>query len=158
MERAKHTLNELLVGLFNYILYIEEKNLKEQGVNLTMHEVHTLESIQKTRDNSMTYVARRCMVAQSTLTSNVAKLERKGYATRYKDEKDKRITRVSITDKALDVLKIHEEFHEKMIDKAVSDLGLDENEILIDTLENILEYFRTEYHDKTVIVEKPEHE
>ena len=29
MERAKHTLNELLVGLFNYILYIEEKNLKD---------------------------------------------------------------------------------------------------------------------------------
>ena len=153
MDKAKHTLNELLVGLFNYILYIEEKNLKEKGVKLTMHEVHTLESIQKTSDNSMTYVARRCMVAQSTLTSNVAKLEKKGYVTRYKDANDKRITRVSITDKALDVLKVHEDFHRDMINKAVSDLGLDENQLLIDTLENILEYFRTEYHDKTQIKE-----
>lgn len=153
MDKAKHTLNELLVGLFNYILYIEERNLKDQGVKLTMHEVHTLESIQKTRDNSMTYVARRCMVAQSTLTSNVAKLEKKGYVTRYKDENDKRITRVSITDKALEVLKVHEDFHRDMINKAVSDLGLDENELLIDTLENIMEYFRTEYHDKTHIKE-----
>ncbi|MBQ7902481.1 MAG: winged helix-turn-helix transcriptional regulator [Oscillospiraceae bacterium] len=149
MDRTKHTLNELLVGLFNYILYIEEKNLHDKGVKLTMHEVHTLESIQKTRDNSMTYVARRCMVAQSTLTSNVAKLEKKGYAVRYKDENDKRITRVKITDKALEVLKIHDDFHEHMINKAVHDLGLDENELLIDTLENILEYLREEYHDKT---------
>ncbi len=156
MERAKHTLNELLVGLFNYILYIEEKNLKESGVNLTMNEVHTLESIQKTRDNSMTYVARRCMVAQSTLTSNVAKLERKGYVQRYRDAADKRITRVSITEKAHDVLKIHEEFHKKMIDKIVADLGLDENHLLIDSLENILEYFRREYHDKAIVVETPE--
>ena len=156
MERAKHTLNELLVGLFNYILYIEEKNLKESGVNLTMNEVHTLESIQKTRDNSMTYVARRCMVAQSTLTSNVAKLERKGFVKRYKDRIDKRITRVSITEKAHEILKAHEEFHEKMINKVVSDLGLDENNLLIDSLENILEYFRKEYHDKAIIVESPE--
>jgi len=156
MEKAKHTLNELLVGLFNYILYIEEKNLKDRGVKLTMHEVHTLESIQKTSDNSMTYVARRCMVAQSTLTSNVAKLEKKGFVIRYKDEKDKRITRVSITEKALEVLKIHDDFHTDMINKAVSDLGLDENVLLIDTLENILEYFRKEYHDKYVVVEQYE--
>lgn len=156
MERAKHTLNELLVGLFNYILYIEEKNLKESGVNLTMNEVHTLESIQKTRDNSMTYVARRCMVAQSTLTSNVSKLERKGFVNRYKDASDKRITRVSVTEKAHEVLRIHDEFHKKMIDKVVSDLGLNENHLLIDSLENILEYFRQEYHDKAIVVETPD--
>ena len=140
MEKAKHTLNELLVGLFNYILYIEEKNLKDSGVPLTMNEVHTLESIQKTRDNSMTYVARRCMVAQSTLTSNVAKLEKKGYAVRYKDEKDKRITRVSVTEKAAEVLAIHEEFHNRMIDKIVADMKLEENRLLIESLENIMEY------------------
>lgn len=156
MERAKHTLNELLVGLFNYILYIEEKNLKESGVNLTMNEVHTLESIQKTKDNSMTYVARRCMVAQSTLTSNVSKLERKGFVNRYKDASDKRITRVSVTEKAHKVLRIHDEFHKKMIDKVVSDLGLNENHLLIDSLENILEYFRQEYHDKAIVVETPD--
>ena len=156
MERTKHTLNELLVGLFNYILYIEEKNLKESGVNLTMNEVHTLESIQKARDNSMTYVARRCMVAQSTLTSNVAKLERKGYVQRYKDEVDKRITRVSVTGKADEVLKIHEEFHTQMIDKIVGDLGLDENQLRMESLENVLGYFREEYYDKTILVEDPQ--
>ena len=34
MNQTRHTLNELLVWLFNYILYIEEKNLKASGVHL----------------------------------------------------------------------------------------------------------------------------
>ena len=32
MDDTRHTLNELLVDLFNYILLIEEKNLRDQGV------------------------------------------------------------------------------------------------------------------------------
>lgn len=31
MDDTRHTLNELLVDLFNYILLIEEKNLRDQG-------------------------------------------------------------------------------------------------------------------------------
>ena len=151
MERAKHTLNELLVSLFNYILYIEEKNLKSQGIPLTMHEVHTLQAIKKADDNSMTHIARLCMVSKSTLTSNITNLEKKGYAVRYKDEKDKRINRVSITDKAIDVLKIHDAFHENMIDKTIGDMAIAENHLLIETLENLLGYFRAEYEEKTAL-------
>ena len=150
MEKTRNTLNELLVELFNYILYIEEKNLKDSGVPLTMNEVHTLESIQKATDNSMTYIARRCMVAQSTLTSNVTKLERKGYAIRYKDDRDKRINRVSITEKAVDVLKIHDEFHKKMIDKIMNNMAIGEDRLLMESLENIMGFFREKYQDNTL--------
>ena len=45
MDDTRHTLNELLVDLFNYILLIEEKNLRDQGVKLSMTEVHILEAI-----------------------------------------------------------------------------------------------------------------
>ena len=152
MERAKHTLNELLVNIFNYILYIEEKNLKDQGVPLTLHEVHTLQSILKADDNSMTHIARVCMVSKSTLTSNITNLEKKGYVVRFKDEKDKRINRVSVTDKAQDAMKIHDEFHETMINKVIGDMGIDQNLLLLDTLESLLDYFRTEYAEKTATV------
>ena len=149
MERAKHTLNELLVSLFNYILYIEEKNLKEKNVPLTMHEVHTLQAINKAEDNSMTHIARVCMVSKSTLTSNISNLEKKGYVVRFKDEKDKRINRVTITDKAYDVLKIHDKFHENMINKTIGDTAIHQDELLMATLENWLGYFRAEYEEKT---------
>lgn len=152
MERAKHTLNELLVSLFNYVLYIEQNNLKDRGVPLTMHEVHTLQVIDKAEDNNMTHIARVCMVSKSTLTSNITNLEKKGYVVRFKDEKDKRINRVTLTDKAHDVLKIHDEFHREMIDKTIGDMPIEENHLLLDTLENLLGYFKAEYEQQTNII------
>lgn len=148
MSNTRHTLNELLVGLFNYILYIEERNLKRCGVALSMNDVHILENIEKASDNTMSHIAGRLMVTQGTLTTNVAKLINKGYVVRYKDENDKRIVRLKITEKAKDVLKIHDDFHANMIDKAIGDLGLDQNEVLNESLENILAYFREEYAEE----------
>ena len=107
MGSLRHTTNELLVGLFNYILYIEERNLKKRGIKLSMNDVHILESIQKASDNSMSHIAARIMVTQGTLTTNVNKLIAKGYVERYQDEKDKRIKRLRITEKALPILAIH---------------------------------------------------
>ncbi|MBE6114641.1 MAG: MarR family transcriptional regulator [Erysipelotrichaceae bacterium] len=148
MERTKHTLNELLVWMFNYILYIEERNMKESGVNVSMNDVHTLERIKTASNNSMSHIARTLMVTQGTLTTNVAKLIKKGYVIKYKDENDKRITRLKITEKAEPILEIHDAFHENMINKMIGQLNLDENEVLNASLENILEYFRQEYSDK----------
>lgn len=151
MTNTRHTLNELLVGLFNYILYIEERNLKDSGVHLSMNEVHILENIAKASDNSMTHIAARLMVTQGTLTTSVAKLVNKGFVVRYKDENDKRINRLTITEKAKDVLQIHDDFHNVMIDKAIGDLGLDQNVVLNESLERILTYFREEYREKANI-------
>ncbi|MFV0382380.1 MAG: MarR family winged helix-turn-helix transcriptional regulator [Breznakia sp.] len=145
MINPRHTLNELLVGLFNYILYIEDRNLKRQGVILSMTEVHILESIQKTSDNSMSYLAGRLMVTQGTLTTNATRLIKKGYVERYKDDKDKRVVRLRLREKATSVLKIHDDFHHNLIDKAIGDLGLEDNLVLNESLENILKYFREEY-------------
>ena len=64
---------------------------------------------------------------------------------RLRDPADKRVVRLNITEKAEEVLKVHEDFHREMIDKTIGDLGLDENEVLIQSLENILEYFRQVY-------------
>lgn len=44
---TKKVLNELLVDLFYHILRLEEKNLKDNGVNLSMTEVHAIEAIKK---------------------------------------------------------------------------------------------------------------
>ncbi|MDO4500572.1 MAG: MarR family transcriptional regulator [Erysipelotrichaceae bacterium] len=145
MGFARHTINELLVGLFNYILYIEERNLKKHGVNVSMTEVHLLESIKKASNNTMSHIAKRSMITQGSLTTSVKKLEEKGYVERYKDPKDGRIVRLRVTDKADNVLAIHDEFHRYMIDKAIADLNLEDNDVLVNSLDNILKYFREEY-------------
>jgi DNA-binding MarR family transcriptional regulator len=147
-SQAKSTLNELLVRMFNYILYIEERNLKQKGVTLSMTEVHLLESIAKSSENTMSSIAKQSMVTQGTLTTNVKTLEKKGYVERYKDENDKRIIHLRLTDEAHEVLKIHDAFHSEMIDKTLEDLDLENNEVLIQSLENILNYFEEKYESE----------
>ena len=145
MDRTKHTINELLVGLFNYITYIEERNLHKQGVPLSMNEVHLIESISKASDNTMSHIAKRSMVTQGTLTTNVKTLERKGYVERYRDEKDGRVVRLRLTEQSNPILEVHNQFHEQMIDKAIQDLHLEDNEVLMKSLNNIMDYFSNEY-------------
>ncbi|MGB4612911.1 MAG: MarR family winged helix-turn-helix transcriptional regulator, partial [Erysipelotrichaceae bacterium] len=69
----------------------------------------------------------------------------KGYLRKYRDENDARVVRMEITDKAKEVLKIHDKFHEVLIDRAIDDLDLQDNEILNQSLESILKYLRSEY-------------
>ena len=145
MDDTRHTLNELLVDLFNYILLIEEKNLRDQGVKLSMTEVHILEAIQKSESKMMSAVAKSLMVTQGTLTVSTSKLVKKVYVERVKDERDKRIVRLKLTDKANQVLEIHENFHEEMIDKLLNELDLHKEVELIQSLRNLMNFFKERY-------------
>lgn len=145
MNDTRHTLNELLVDLFNYILLLEEKNLRDQGVLLSMTEVHILENIQKSESNMMSAIAKRLMVTQGTLTVSTSKLVKKGYVERLKDEKDKRVVRLQLTDKATEVLEEHDQFHEEMIEKLLNELELDKELQLIQSLRNLMQFFKEKY-------------
>jgi DNA-binding MarR family transcriptional regulator len=148
VENVKETLNELLVDLFNHILVLEEKNLQDRGIILSMTEVHTLENIHKSKTKTMSDVARLQLITQGTLTVAVNRLQKKGYVSRLQDDQDKRIIRLSLTAKALDVLAIHDKFHEEMIDSFISDLKIDQDVALITSLRRIMEYFRQNYEDR----------
>lgn len=145
MNDTRHTLNELLVDLFNYILLVEEKNLRDHGVQLSMTEVHIIENIQKSDSNMMSAIAKRLMVTQGTLTVSTSKLVKKGYVEKLKDEKDKRVVRLKLTDKSTQVLEEHDKFHEKMIDKLLNELELDKEQELIQSLRNLMEFFKEKY-------------
>lgn len=145
MDDTRHTLNELLVDLFNYILLVEEKNLRDHGVALSMTEVHILESIEKSESNMMSAIAKRLMVTQGTLTVSTSKLEKKGYVNRLKDEKDKRIVRLVLTEKAREVLDEHTHFHEDMIDKLLNEIELKKEQELIHSLRNLMQFFKSKY-------------
>ncbi|EGL35439.1 transcriptional regulator, MarR family [Parvimonas sp. oral taxon 110 str. F0139] len=153
--KTRQTLNELLVDLFNFILYIQEKYMKEKGVPLTMYEVHLLENVSKIENNTIGNIADAMLVTKGTLSVNASRLIKKGYLTKYVDKDDRRVVRVEITDKARDVLKIHDEFHENLIDRALEDLNLSDNEVLNKSFESILNYFKTEYKKMTQKTDEP---
>ncbi|MCK5762287.1 MAG: MarR family transcriptional regulator [Candidatus Izimaplasma sp.] len=145
METSKKVINELLVEVFNHILRIEGQTLKEKGVKLSMNEVHVLEAIKKTSEPTMSNIARRLRITVGTLTTSTNRLVEKGYAKRQGEVEDKRKVIVSLTKKGIDVLKIHDQFHLEMIDATFSDMKLEEDEVLLQSLENLSEYFKNKY-------------
>ena len=144
-ETPKRIINELLVEAFNHILSIEQQNLKKRGVKLSMNEVHVLEAIQKTKEPTMSNIAMRLRVTVGTLTTAINRLVVKGYCERFSSVGDRRKVLIRLTEKALEVLRVHEQFHEEMIDAVVEDMHLEENHVLIESLENLLEYFKNKY-------------
>ncbi len=144
-QSPKAIINELLVEVFNQILSIEQQNLRERGVELSMNEVHVLEAIEKTDEPTMSTIAKRLRVTVGTLTTSVNRLVAKGYCERDGVKGDRRKVSVGLTDKAREVLKVHEQFHDEMIDAVIEDLHLEENHVLIDSLENLNSYFKTKY-------------
>jgi len=138
-------INELLVEVFNHILSIQQEHLRQRGVRLSMNEVHVLEAVQKSSEPTMSKVAARLRVTVGTLTTAVSRLVEKGYIERTSNAEDKRKVYLNLTDKALNVLKIHEEFHDDMIDAAIDDLNMEENPMLVESLKNLRDYFKNKY-------------
>ncbi|VEU82981.1 MarR family winged helix-turn-helix transcriptional regulator [Acholeplasma hippikon] len=145
MTSPKEVINMLLVDVFNHILRIEESTLKERGVTLSMSEVHVLEAIRNTEVPTMGEVAKRLHITLGTLTTSINILVRKKYVYRYSDEKDRRKVYLRLTDSAKQVLEIHDNFHDEMIEATFKDLQLEKDEVLMKSLANLTEYFKKKY-------------
>lgn len=143
MEDNKKVLNNLFVEVFNYILLLEERHLKENNIkNLSMTEVHVLEAIEKADFKSMSTIADILMITIGTLTTSMNRLVSKGYVKRWRDENDKRVVLVNLTNEGKAALKIHEAFHTDMIDAVLDDV-LEEDELsLIKALDNLRSFFK----------------
>jgi len=142
---AKEIINELLVEVFNHILDIEGENLRKHGVKLSMTEVHVLEAIKNVEVATMGNVAQKLRVTLGTLTTSINVLVRKKYVERYRDESDRRRVFLVLTKQAHDVLKIHDQFHNDMINNVIKDLNIEKDEVLVKSLENLSHYFKNKY-------------
>lgn len=137
-------LNELLVELFNYILLLEERNLKVHGLKkLSITEIHIIEAIHKVKVPSMTEVAQKLMVTVGTLSTSVNRLIQKGFVASRRSEQDRRVVLLSLTQKGEEALKIHDDFHEKMIDNILENTKFNEDELLINSLQKLMDFFKS---------------
>ena len=145
MSRSKDVINELLVEVFNHILSIEGQTLRERGVKLSISEVHVLAAISTSEIKTMGNVAKKLRITLGTLTTSIDVLVRKKYVVRSRAKDDNRKVILQLTDQAHEVLRIHEEFHNEMVESLIVDLEVDKNEALIKSLENISEFFKQKY-------------
>lgn len=142
MKQSELVLNNVLVKLFNNILRIEEFALKSAPFNdLSITEMHTIEAIGVTKSRTMSEVALDLNITVGTLTTAINKLIKKGYVNRRRIEDDRRVVMIELTDRGALAYKVHETFHAEMIDHVLEELGVNEEEILISSLEKLDKFF-----------------
>lgn len=143
MADARQVANELLVDIFDDILMIEENVMRAMGHhNVTMTEVHTIEAIGRVEEKTMSTVAEALEITVGTLTTAVNKLVKKNLVTRMRDEGDRRIVLIRLTEEGQVIFDAHEQFHRDMIDHLMKDLELTDECELIKSLANLRDFFK----------------
>lgn len=149
MNKTNRILNELLVGIFNDILSIEQKALSEGSFNdLSMTELHTIEAIGMYEPRSMSEVASDLGITVGTLTTAITNLVKKTYVERRRIEEDRRIVQIQLTRKGKLAYRVHEQFHSTMIKATIEGLAPNEEELLINSLEKLNNFLKSKYNLK----------
>ena len=141
-------LNHFLVRVFNEILRVEETSLKKgEFKNLSVREMHVIEAICAANEsgagNRATDIAHALSISAGTLTTAVSLLEKKGYIERIQDVKDKRIFRLSATEKGISANQAHQRFHHEMVMNVMNTLDTQEIDILINGLKSLETFFNS---------------
>lgn len=141
-REARTIVNELLVEIFNRILAIEGESLKQKGIKLSMSEIHVLEAVTKVEEPTMSNIAKKLGITVGSLTVSVNTLYQKGFLSRERDTEDRRKVVIGLLPKAEEVLEVHNDFHNDMINSIFKDLKVSEDELLISSLEKLSSYFK----------------
>ncbi|MBP7402759.1 MAG: winged helix-turn-helix transcriptional regulator [Clostridia bacterium] len=138
MADYEKQFNDVLLDIFDGILITEEKALRTGSFSdLTIAEMHTLESIGLYDARTMSETAATLGVTTGTLTVAVDRLVRKGYVRRERDLYDRRIVRVMLTKKGKLAYRIHSKFHRLLVERITNGLDEDRRTLLLGMLENI---------------------
>lgn len=142
------TINDVLVHLFNEIWELEEKAIiTEEYQDITNNDMHIIEAIGLGEGNTMSVVAKKLNITAGTLTTSINNLVKKKYVTRERSDMDRRVVRITLTEKGIKAFHHHAEFHALMTAAAIQQLNTDEIPVLLKTLNGLSEFFRS-YHDK----------
>ena len=146
MTNTQELLNKLLVQLFNDILHIEEKSLKNKDLmDLSITEIHTIEAIGIKEVRTLGEIAYDLRITVGTLTAAITILIKKGYVERNRAEEDRRVVLVNLTSKGETVYKEHQVFHEDMITSMLGNFSKEEENILAIALEKLNNFFEEKY-------------
>ncbi len=144
MSNAYDTFNEILVNLFKDIMNIEEKAIiTGEFTDISNNDMHIMDAIGILAPKNMSTVAKELSVTVGTLTIAINSLVKKGYVTRVRGEKDRRVVYISLSEKGLRAYNHHADFHHKMIDAIIEDMSSDEIQLVVDAMKKLVNFFRT---------------
>lgn len=137
------TINEILVHLFYEIWELEEKAIiTEEFKDITNKDMHIIEAIGLLDESNMSNIAKKRNITVGSLTTSMNSLVRKGYVTREKNDADRRVVNIQLTDKGKRAFDHHADFHMQMTDAVVQALDKDEAIVLTKILSQLASFFK----------------
>lgn len=141
-EKALYkTLEEAFNTVGNMTMVIEERTLDKNVNDLTIGELHVIEMVNKYNNKPMTLIAKKLHVTVGSLTIGVNRLVQKGYLLRIRDEMDRRVILLSITQQGKKVLKYHDKFHDDILGLVLDTIPLQQAVKVMSQFANILEVY-----------------
>lgn len=142
-SKARETINDVLVHLFNEIMKLEEQAIiTEEFSDITNNDMHVLEAV-GLKGNNMTTIANKLNITVGSLTTAMNALVKKHYVERNRSEKDRRIVNITLTQKGVAAYKHHAHFHDEMCDAVEKRLTDEQMQVLAGTLSDLSEFFRS---------------
>ena len=143
MERSSELFHQFLSEVFGDILKREEASLA--AGDLSLREVQLIDAVCRTvdqgGDNRSTAIAAARQMPAGTLTCAVDLLVKKGYLTRLRDRKDRRVVRLMPTQQGRAASEQHRAFHRRIADSLLSVLTDQEASALARGLEKLTDFF-----------------
>ncbi|MDP4177551.1 MAG: MarR family transcriptional regulator [Bacillota bacterium] len=151
MENSINAINELLVGIFNDILEIEQNSLNAGMLNeLSVTEIHTIDAIGVNSARTMSEVASDLNITIGTLTTAITNLVKKGYVDRKRTEEDRRLVLIQLSMKGKLAFRIHRKFHRDMVKETINGLSEIEEKVLVSALKKLSTFFESKCFNSDV--------
>lgn len=137
-------INDFFVDIFNTILSREERIFDNSIYkDISIKEAHVIEAISLLRDeekNTMTNIANKLKISVGALTTAIKTLVKKGYVERIGCTNDHRIVNIVLTSKGEEVNKMHNNFHDELIDCITKTHSVQEIQQLMECLNTFRNY------------------
>ncbi len=141
-KNALDAINTTLVHLFNEIWELEgEAIITEEYKDITNNDMHIMDAIGLDGDSTMSMVAKKMRITAGSLTTSINSLVKKGYVTRKRSEKDRRVVYIMLTEKGEKAYYHHKDFHIKMVSSATDNMNDQEIQRLLGMLQNLTVFF-----------------
>ena len=131
--------------MFDHIMDLEERALHHVGADdLSVRELHVLDAVgERMADgrNTMTGIADGLSIQVSSLTVAVNTLVRMGYLVRERENRDRRVIRVLLTEKGAEASRVHTQFYGRVVHRVCSRLNEEESQVLVQCLRQLDELF-----------------
>jgi len=146
MNTTEEDFSAGLLHIFDNIVLTEEKALtKGYFEDLSVAELHTLDAIGPYGEKTMTETATALGITTGTLSVAIERLVRKGYVQRRKDERDRRIVRISLTRAGKLAYRMHAKFRTLLVRRILEPLSEDQKELLVHMVKNIDDFLEEQY-------------